>query len=125
GRCGDVLADYARRDVSGMRVFRKRVGWARQAVTVLLVVTAMWALLLLRIDYQHSPAPEPVSCPAEGGVMQGDTLWDIARTCWPGAHTGQMVYEIRRLNPSLDPGRLRVGQVLRLPVATEIVGGAK
>jgi len=120
-----VLADYARRDVSGMCVPRNRVGWARQAVTVLLVVTAVWMLLLLHIPYRRTPAPEPVSCPAEWVVMPGDTLWDIARTCWPGAHTGQMVYEIRRLNPDVDSGRLRVGQVLRLPVATEIVGGAK
>jgi len=36
-----------------------------------------------------------------------------------------MVYEIRRLNPGVDSGRLRVGQVLRLPVATEIVGGGR
>ena len=120
-----MLADYARRDVSGMRVFRNRVGWTLRAVVVLLVVTAAWALLLLHIPYRRTPAPEPVSCPAEWVVMPGDTLWRIAETCWPGAHTGQMVYEIRRLNPDVDSGRLRVGQVLRLPVATEIVGGGR
>src|SRR5690606_6717835 len=62
-RCGDVLADYARRDVSGMRVPRKRVGWTRQAVTVLLVVTAVWVLLLLHTPYRRTTALEPVSCP--------------------------------------------------------------
>ena len=90
---------------------------------MLLVAAAVWVFLLLHIPNRRTPALEPVSCPAEWVVMRGDTLWDIARTCWPGAHTGQMVYEIRRLNPGLDPGRLRAGQVLRLPVATEIVGG--
>jgi len=96
-------------------------------VLLVAAMTAAWVLLLLHIAYRRTPAPDPVSwtCPAEWVVMRGDTLWRIAETCWPGAHTGQMVHEIRRLNPGLDPGRLRVGQVLRLPVATEIAGGAE
>src|SRR5690606_13891102 len=69
--------------------------------------------------------PVPPPCLDYWIVGPGDTLWHIAKTCWPEAHTGQMVYEIRRLNPGIDPGRLRVGQVLQLPVATEIVGGVE
>jgi len=82
-------------------------------------------LVMLSVLYARTPAPEPVSwtCPAEWVVMPGDTLWRIAETCWPEAHTGQMVAAIREANPGVDPGRLRVGQVLRLPVATEIAGG--
>src|SRR5690606_18538185 len=77
GRCGDVLDDYVRRNVSGMRVLRRRAGWTvrpwRRAVAVacamLLVaaMTAAWALLLLHIAYWRTPTPEPVTwiCPAE------------------------------------------------------------
>lgn len=43
------------------------------------------------------------------------TLWHIARAYYPTKHTGQMVDAIRKLNPDLDPGRLQVGQIVRLP----------
>jgi len=122
---GDVRAvyrwPYARRSP-----WRRAVAVACSALLVA-AMTAVWVLLLLHIAYWRTPTPEPVSwsCPAEWMVMPGDTLWRIAKTCWPEAHTGQMVHEIRRLNPGIDPGRLRVGQVLRLPVAAEIVGGVE
>lgn len=48
-------------------------------------------------------------------VRPGDTLWSIARRMYPDRHTGEMVFEIRRLNPGIDPGRLQVGQRIRLP----------
>jgi len=91
------------------------------AATAVLTVYGMVHL------YMKAPVSEPVSwsCPEEWVVMPGDTLWHIAKTCWPEAHTGQMVHEIQRLNPDVDPGRLRVGQVLRLPVATETAGGVE
>ena len=102
---------------------------AYAVVTVLWLIIAGLALIgaIFVLYVTTQPTTEPVSwaCPSEWVVMPGDTLWRIAETCWPEAHTGQMVYEIRRLNPDVDPGRLRVGQVLRLPVATEIVGGAE
>ena len=73
-------------------------------------------------------AAEPVPPPPCGDywvVGPGDTLWDIARRCYPGEHTGQMVAAIREANPGVNPGRLRVGQTLRLPVTTEIAGGVE
>lgn len=88
---------------------------------LLCAVTAALAVYgAVHLYYVTRPVPEPVSwsCPAEWVVMPGDTLWDIARTCWPGAHTGQMVAAIREANPGVDPGRLRVGQVVRLPAST-------
>src|SRR5690606_24682581 len=68
------------------------------------------------------PVPPPL-CSDYWVVTPGDTLWGIARRCYPGERAGAMVAEIRAANPGVDPGRLRVGQVLQLPVATEIVGG--
>jgi len=73
--------------------------------------------------------PEPESAPPPCGdywvVTPGDTLWDIARRCYPGRHTGEMVAAIREANPGVDPGRLRVGQTLRLPVVTEVARGVE
>ena len=91
------------------------------------VMTAAGMVVMLFALYARTPAPEPVSwsCPAEWTIMPGDTLWRIAETCWPGAHTGQMVAAIREANPGVDPGRLRVGQTLRLPTSVEIAGGAE
>ncbi len=48
-------------------------------------------------------------------VNPGDTLWQIASANYPGKHTGQMVYEIRQANPGIDPGKLKIGQVVKLP----------
>ena len=95
---------------------------------LLCLAMAVLALIgALHLYYVTRTLPEPVSwsCPAEWTIMPGDTLWRIAETCWPGAHTGQMVAAIREANPGVDPGRLRVGQVLRLPIATEITGGVE
>lgn len=135
---GVVHRDVLRRDAGGA-VYRwphaRRRPWRRAIAIVgyvlyglLCLTTAALALIgALHLYYITRPLPEPVSwsCPAEWVVMPGDTLWDIARTCWPEAHTGAMVAEIRRLNPDVDPGRLRVGQVLQLPAVTEIAGGAE
>src|SRR5690606_23579131 len=60
------------------------------------------------------PVPPP-SCRDYWVVGPGDTLWDIARRCYPGRHTGQMVHEITSANPGVDAGRLHVGQRLVLP----------
>ena len=49
-------------------------------------------------------------------VKPGDTLWQIARREYGGAHTGKMVYEILAVNPEI--GRdcvIRPGQRVRLP----------
>ena len=48
-------------------------------------------------------------------VAPGDTLWGIAKRYYPGEHTGKKVFEIRQLNPELDPGRLMPGQTVWLP----------
>ena len=63
-------------------------------------------------------AAEPVPPPPCGDywvVTQGETLWAIARRCYPGEHTGKMVHEILARNPGVDPGRLVVGQRIVLP----------
>lgn len=49
-------------------------------------------------------------------VKPGDTLWQIARREYSGAHTGKMVHEILAVNPEI--GRdcvIRPGQRVRLP----------
>lgn len=48
-------------------------------------------------------------------VVPGDTLWGIAKTYYPGEHTGKKVFEIQQLNPDLDPGKLMPGQTIWLP----------
>jgi len=109
-------------------------GLALIVIMAMLVAAGWW----LRGEYEaylvwvDTPivveAAEPVPPPPCGDywvVSPGDTLWTIASRCFPGEHTGQMVAAIREANPDVDPGRLRVGQVLQLPVATEIAGGGR
>jgi len=123
-----MLASHARRSPwrRALRVVLK--GIVITLCALLCAVTGALAVYgVVHLYYTKAPVSEPVSwsCPAEWVVMPGDTLWHIAKTCWPEAHTGQMVHEIQRLNPDVDPGRLRVGQVLRLPVATETAEGVE
>ena len=59
------------------------------------------------------PAPPP--CGDYWIVTPGDTLWAIARRCYPGEHTGRMVHEILARNPGVDAGRLQAGQRIELP----------
>ncbi len=48
-------------------------------------------------------------------IGPGDSFWTIARREYPGEHTGERAFEIGQLNPGIDPGKLRVGQVVKLP----------
>lgn len=84
--------------------------WARG------VVEAYNAWLNEPIVIDGDPLPPLDPCPAGYWVvLPGDTLWDIARYCYPGEHTWRVVDAIQRANPGLDPGRLKVGQRLVLP----------
>src|SRR5690606_10128341 len=103
-------------------------------LAALLILVGWWMRGVVEAYHVAIPTPivveaaEPVPpppCLDYWIVGPGDTLWNIARRCYPGEHTGQMVAEIRAENPGVDPGRLRVGQTLRLPVVTEIAGGVE
>lgn len=48
--------------------------------------------------------------PASHLVANGDTLWDLAVEYYPTVgHKGKVVDAMRRMNPDVDPGNLRVG----------------
>jgi len=97
-------------------------------VAVLLAAVAFGSGLADALTPEPEPVvsePAPPTCLDYWVVGPGDTLWRIAARCYPGEHTGRMVHEITSANPGVDPGRLRVGQTLRLPVETEIAGGAE
>lgn len=61
----------------------------------------------------HEPTIDCVSYT----VGVGDTLWGIVERYYPGAHTGEMVWAIRKVNDLLGPGgpMLQPGQVLWIP----------
>jgi len=60
------------------------------------------------------PPPDP-ECGTHWIVRAGDTLWHVARTCYPHVDRRMAVDVIQAANPGLDPGRLRVGQRIELP----------
>ena len=108
-------------------------GLALIVIMALLMAAGWWLrgeyeAYLVWVDTPIVEAADPVPpppCRDYWVVGPGETVWDIARYCYPGDHTGRRVDEILRANPGLDPGRLRVGQVLQLPVTTEIAGGVE
>lgn len=48
-------------------------------------------------------------------IAPGDTLWHIARARYPDVDPRDAVHAIRLLNPTIDPGRLQVGQKVIMP----------
>ena len=69
----------------------------------------------LPLDTWHWPE-ETIDC-VEYVVGNGDTLWGIVSRYYPDAHTGEMVWAIRKANDLLGPGGpiLQPGQVLWIP----------
>lgn len=79
-------------------------------ILLLTLVFVSWRLYgLFTVEKGLSSAPTPYQ------VARGETLWGIATREYPGEHTGEMVFEIRKLNPGIDPGLLRAGQMILLP----------
>jgi nucleoid-associated protein YgaU len=48
-------------------------------------------------------------------IGPGDTLWHIARDRYPDMDPREAVYQIRQLNPGMNPGALQVGQAIIVP----------
>ena len=88
---------------------------ARVAAPVLFLLAVTVALLLIRSGLRENdpPAVSPPGVVQQDGprtvvVRTGDTLEAIAE------RTGTTVAVLTRLNPGLDPERLRVGQRVRV-----------
>ncbi len=68
---------------------------------------------------------QPSALSDQHTVTAGDSLWVIAKRVQnhQGGSMGRLMTEIQQLNPTAfvnqDPGQLKLGAVLRLPVATE------
>src|SRR5690606_8613737 len=87
-------------------------------VAVLLAAVAFGSGLADALTPEPEPVvsePAPPPCGDYWVVGPGDTLWDIARRCYPGAHTGRMVHAVTSADPGVDAGRLHVRQGLVLP----------
>jgi phage tail protein X len=82
-----------------------------RAEPVTVAATEDW----LSLDDWHWPE-ETIDC-VSYLVGQGDTLWSIAERYYPDAHTGEMVWAIRKASDLLDPGGpvLQPGQRLWIP----------
>ena len=93
----------------------------KTVMVVVMIYFLFWALVLGAIGYKIISA-EPIEV-VEGDkqpleavmVAPGDTLWGLAKEFYPDQHTGKVVEAIRELNPGIDPGKLQVGQWIKLP----------
>ena len=90
------------------------------AAASLLVAAALsaipWSALVARVQI-----PEPYEGPVMRVVVEpGQTLWSLARTYRPDEDPRRVVDWIRSLNPSVNPGRLQVGQVVLVPMELEV-----
>lgn len=90
---------------------RKYAGLIAYLVLVVTVVALIWYA-----NRAESAQPQRYEVYV---VQAGQTLWDIARERYPGAHTGELVHRIRELNGKngelLSPV-IHVGDELLVPV---------
>lgn len=78
------------------------------------LLTAALLVLLTTLGVVYRvPAADAPDVPDYHIVEMGDTYWSIARTYWPGQHTGERVHELTQLNLTAPDG-LRAGQRVRL-----------
>jgi len=88
------------------------ITWMDIAAWVLITVlflTTVWAVIQAGQRYQEYEMIEVV-------VQPGDTLWGLATTHYPGRDPREVVYIIREANGGLDPGAIRPGDVVLVPV---------
>lgn len=85
------------------------------SVTALIVILAVSGLMLVDKHLSAVYAVSTKPLPIEITVNQGDTLWIIAKQYFPETDPRETVWEIRQLNPSLDPGKLQIGQTIWIP----------
>ena len=96
------------------------LGAVTSVIVGLWLIVALWHVSQwLRPTPLLAPLPE---CDDHWVVRAGDTLWHVARTCYPYADRRVVVDAIEAANPGTDAGQLRQGQRLVLPGA-EIAGG--
>jgi len=91
-------------------------------ITATITIITFIAITLAAFYAASSPAPPSptpqASTPAwaRHQIHPGETLWAIARAAsCPRTDTRETVYNIMQANPGLDPGRLQVGQVIKVP----------
>lgn len=101
-------------EIRGGSVMLGRIYYAVSVIALGLVLTVALLVIHDRTRPEVYAVGEPRT-PLAVTVVPGDTLWGIAKRYYPGEHTGERVFEIRQLNPGLDPGRLMPGQTVWLP----------
>lgn len=88
-------------------------------------VSLPWSALAERV-MTHVREPEPTDWPYRETIVirSGDTLWQIARSRYPGEDPRRMVHEIRAMNGWIDPGALQPGDELVVPAPPPALAGA-
>ncbi|OUM99330.1 MAG: hypothetical protein BAA04_09710 [Firmicutes bacterium ZCTH02-B6] len=88
------------------------------------VIVGLWlAVALWHVSQWLRPTPLLAPLPECGThwiVRAGDTLWHVARTCYPHVDRRMAVDAIQTANHGAHAGRLRQGQRLVLPGETEV-----
>ena len=119
--CNGRLAGGCRRRPS--RQWRRVVAGAMMTVlgAMASVIVGLWlAVALWHVSQWLRPAPLLAPLPECGDhwvVRAGDTLWHVARTCYPHVDRRVVVDAIEAANLGADAGRLQPGQRLVLPGA--------
>lgn len=120
-----TYSDFTRRVERKLKRIRRirRKQQLRTMAIMLVLLLMIGSILYLLGAYVARPWLDKLDKAEASTVMStttatvgpGDTLWHIARDKYPDMDPRRMVYEIRKLNPEVDPGRLQIGQEILVP----------
>ena len=116
-----TYSSFTRRVETELRRHRRKQ--QLKAMAIILVMLALCtALYSLRVHMARSwldkldkVEASTVMSTTTVTIGPGDTLWHIAKDKYSDMGPREAVYEIRQLNPGVDPGGLQVGQKIVIP----------
>lgn len=79
----------------------------------ILLWVLFWTLVSVVIIYIRSEPALPEY--EEICVGFGDRAWSIAKKRFPGEDPRRVVAQIKKLNPGMDFGKLKPGEVIKIP----------
>ncbi len=117
-----TYSDLTRRVERKLKRIRRKQQLRATAIMLAMLLVLSGILYLVGVhvarpwlDKLDNMGPMPVASGVVVTIAPKETLWSIASQYYPGEHTGEIVMQIRKLNPGLDPGALQVGQKVVLP----------
>lgn len=102
-----------------MKARYKIISKTRFYLFIIMVFILLSTAILFLIDKKEAHSSNYYTEHSEFQVLDGDTLWDIARVYLsPGEDIRKVVYDIREYN-NMDSGYIYPGDIIKIPIKNQ------